>query len=432
MLKKNSIILSIALCFVALNYIFYLILIDKFPHYVDEIGNINLDKIHFFFGDVIKNLVNKNEFSFVHGYHGIEVDYVMGRLPLIPIFLTLIINFITKKYFIILLCKNLFLFFILFYIINKIFNKSYFLIISFFLFCYNPHNIFTFLSLIPEEGFTSYFILALFLLITKIETKKDILISSILLFAIFLTKAAMIYLCYSISIYLFFKLRKKFNFIYSILPILFILIAYSAWASFGYLKTQKLISPISISTMSGSTLIVSSNKEFKNLYHLATPDPLESKMWLKHKDNLGNGVIIKDEFEINDYFVEQSKNYIVQNKLEYLKVTSKKLHVVFTNIKKDAQPISGVDFNSIRYSNIPNKLILLACIFFIIKNFYNKKIKEHDAIYLLVLVSFLFPYLIGWVYTRHVVPIYIVSHFYLLLQFREHIDFIFKKKFLFN
>ena len=105
---------------------------------------------------------------------------------------------------------------------------------------------------------------------------------------------------------------------------------------------------------------------------------------------------------------------------------------MFTNIKKDAQPISSVDFNSIRYSNIPNKLILLTCIFFIIKNFYNKKIKEHDVIYLLVLVSFLFPYLIGWVYTRHVVPIYIVSHFYLLLQFREYIDFIFKKKFLFN
>ena len=158
----------------------------------------------------------------------------------------------------------------------------------------------------------------------NIKTVKDIFLISIMLFITFFSKASMVYLCYILSFYLIFRLKTNFKFIYSIVPIIFVFFAYLIWASYGYMQTKKFISPLSISTMSGSTLIVSSNKRFKDFYPLTTPDILESDMWLEHKENLFNNSKLKDEFEINDYFVDQSKKYILENKFEFLMVSLKK------------------------------------------------------------------------------------------------------------
>ena len=427
MLKKNLLLFLISLSFIILNYIFYLTLIAKYPNLIDNSGNININNLHFFFGRVIENLIENNTLYFKHGYHGMEVNYYLGRLPLIPLFLTFIIEFISNSYLKVLIIKNLILFSILLCILKKISNKNYFIIFSFFIFIYNPHNISTPLSLVPEEGYTSYLILIIFLLMVNIKTVKDIFLISIMLFITFFSKASMVYLCYILSIYLIFRLKTNFKFIYSIVPIIFVFFAYLTWASYGYMQTKKFISPLSISTMSGSTLIVSSNNRFKDFYPLTTPDILESEMWLEHKENLYNNSKLKDEFEINNYFVDQSKKYILKNKFEFLKVSFKKIHVIFTNLKKDAQPELGEDFNSIRFSNIPNKFVLILCVFLILKDFYKKKFHQNNLIFFLILISFLFPYIIGWAYTRHIVPLYIISHFYLFLRYRHIVNDCFNK-----
>ena len=422
MLKKKLFIFLLILSFIGLNYIFYLILITKYPNLIDYTGNININNLHFFFGKVVNNLIENNTLYFKHGYHGLEVNYYLGRLPLIPLFLSFTIEFISDNYLAVLIIKNLILFLIFFFTLKKISNKNHFIIFSYFLFIYNPHNISTSLSLIPEEGYTSYLILIIFLLMVKIETVKDIFLISIMLFITFFSKASMVYLCYLLSIYLIFRLKTSFNFIYSLVPIVFVFFAYLIWASYGYIQTKKFISPLSISTMSGSTLIVSSNKRFKDFYPLITPDILESEMWLEHKENLYDNSKLKDEFEINDYFVDQSKKYMLENKFEFFEVSLKKLHVIFTNLKKDAQPEFSTELNSIRFSNIPNKLVLILCVFLILKDFYKKKFNQNNLIFFLILISFLFPYIIGWAYTRHIVPLYIVSHFYLFLRYRNIID----------
>ena len=104
---------------------------------------------------------------------------------------------------------------------------------------------------------------------------------------------------------------------------------------------------------------------------------------------------------------------MLENKLEFLKVSVKKLHVIFFNIKKDAQSELSKDFNTIRFSNIPNKFVLLLSIFLVFKDFFKKKVHNNNLIFFLILISFLFPYIVGWAYTRHIVPLYIISHFYL-------------------
>ena len=90
-------------------------------------------------------------------------------------------------------------------------------------------------------------------------------------------------------------------------------------------------------------------------------------MWKKHEKNLYKDKKLKNEFEINDYFVDASINYILNNKIDFAKTSIKKLHVIFTNIKKDAQVIGSNDYNSIRFSNFPNKIALILSIFIIIR-----------------------------------------------------------------
>ena len=108
-------------------------------------------------------------------------------------------------------------------------------------------------------------------------------------------------------------------------------------------------------------------------------------------------------------------------------VSLKKIHVIFTNLKKDAQPEFSKDFNSIRFSNIPNKLVLILCVFLILKDFYKKKFHQNNLIFFLILISFINPYIIGYSYTRHIVPLYIISHFYLFLRYRHIVNDYFNK-----
>ena len=98
-----------------------------------------------------------------------------------------------------------------------------------------------------------------------------------------------------------------------------------------------------------------------------------------------------------------------------------KVHLIITNLKKNAQvfPIKG--YNTIRYSNITNKIILFISVFLIIKNIINRKFRDDDMLFLIILLSFIFPYFLGWVYTRHMVPLYLVAHFFLLLKFEKSI-----------
>ncbi|MDC0608765.1 hypothetical protein OAO75_03120 [Candidatus Pelagibacter ubique] len=419
--NKKYLIPVIFFIFFILNYIFYLIWINKFSYAQDFDGNLIIGNLTFFFGDLINNIIYKNEYYFKHGYDGANINFVLGRLPFIPLFLSVILKYISMNYLYVLLIKNILLFFIFFLTLIKTFKNNYILLIGFGILIYNPHNLFTTLSLIPEEGYLTYLLISLFLLMNKINSTKDIYFISVLLLIIYLTKASMAYMSYSLAIYLIFRLKNKFKLLYFLIPITFILIGYVSWAAFGYSKTNKIISPLSISTMSGSTLIVSSNKDFKKLYYLITPDPLEKKMWIRHKDGLYKNNNLKDEFEINEYFINKSKEYILNNKIEFIKLGFLKAHVVFTNLKKDAQVFRSEGYNTIRYSNISNKIILFISVFLIIKNIINKKFRDDDMLYLIILLSFMFPYFVGWVYTRHMVPLYLIAHFFLLLKFEKSI-----------
>jgi hypothetical protein len=169
--------------------------------------------------------------------------------------------------------------------------------------------------------------------------------------------------------------------------------------------------------MSGSTLIVSSNEKFNNYYPLTTPDYLEEIMWERYKNQINN--ISKDELDVNNFFIKKSLNYIYENKLDYLISIFKKLELIFFNIKKDGQSIGHPDYNSIRVSTIFNKIFFISTLLIIINNISKRRTKEEDKIFCIIFFSYTFPYIIGWVYERHMIPMYLISHLYIFFYLKD-------------
>jgi hypothetical protein len=128
---------------------------------------------------------------------------------------------------------------------------------------------------------------------------------------------------------------------------------------------------------------------------------------------------LNNEMDIDKVFKNYTLNYILNNKIDFLIGVSKKIKVIFFNFKKDAQVISSDGYNKTRYSNYFNILTLYLTIFLIIYKIYLRKLERKDYFYIVFFFTYLFPFMIGFVYTRHVVPIYLLSHFYLYIEILE-------------
>ena len=194
--------------------------------------------------------------------------------------------------------------------------------------------------------------------------------------------------------------------------------AYLIWATYAYSKLEKIISPISVSSISGFTTQVAYNKQFNLIYPLQSPDILLDEII---ENNLSKINASHDELEINSIFFENSVNFIINNKIDVLVSFIKKLNLLFFNIKYDAQDILNENYNKIRYSDIPNKIALICTFLLIFYKIFIKKSLLRTEIFLIVFfISYLFPYMAGFLYTRHLVPIFIICHLYLYFEFLKH------------
>ena len=175
-----------------INFIFSYLYTVKFPNIVGDNNQFILENVGFNFGQIMKNLELGNGLKAT--YFGI--DYYVSRMPLLPLVLHFLYNYVSENFYVILFVKNIFFFSIIFFILVNltIKNKFLFLLISLMIFLYNPHNIITTLSINFEEGILNYLIIILFLLFYSEFKYRNIYIGLIIA-SIFFLKSSMIFLC---------------------------------------------------------------------------------------------------------------------------------------------------------------------------------------------------------------------------------------------
>ena len=405
--KKISIFYILFLIFTILSSSFYThFYLEKFDYQFNDNNELILNLIPFGYGQIIENLYYHNKFEQV--WFGINT--YLTRLPFVPLFITSLSKISLNVYFII-ITKNIIFFSLIFYSIkittvryNKKFLSFLILFITFF---YNFYNTIVLSTYIYADAYIASILPCIFLILLS-DIKKKFLLISTLIFVLYFTKTSVFYLTIFISI-LFFILEKNLTTYKRILPVISLILAIMIWGTFGYIKTKKF--PVGSNMLSNNqeALSIVMNKNFKDYYPKLSVD-------LIPRENINNK--FKNEWEFSEYYKSKNKEYFLNNKLNVLKDINIKIKFIFFNYRKDAinTKIDTNNKNSIMISHIFNRIVFIISIIVLIKNIFEKKFQKPDIYYFAIIVSSLFPHVIGWATSKHLVPLFLVSHLYLFLR----------------
>ena len=413
-LNKNTILIFIAffitLCVSILIYCSVLIKIR--PELINVNGELQITSLGFNLYHILTNLLEgKPAKEIMWG-----IDFYIAKMPLQPYFLYLFYSFVSKKLIIFYLFKNL-LFGTLIFLSIRFYDKktsNLFLVISLLSIYYIPHNLVTIFSLEYEEGFLAYLLIILFFTLTGNHKYKPF-ITSIVLCLIFFLKSSMFYLVSGVSITYFF-LEKRYNY----LPFVIFVFCSCLWGLNSYSKTGKFAFASSSTSFNGTSTGMVYHKEFTKHYPLLGPDMFHKKQ----KEEIQK-LKIDNEWKVSEYFLNKSINYIKENPKDVIYGLLKKLYVIFLSPNKDTrtldQFIEENKNNPIRYSNFPNKIVFALSIIVLLKSLIGFKslnlVLQRRNIYFMIIGGlYFFPYLAGFVYSRHCIPMYILAHVYLIMQ----------------
>jgi hypothetical protein len=146
--KDNFFFSFIVISFIFLNIFYYCLFVSKYPDYLINGHELNINTITHTYNDIILNLLNKGKYY--SNFVGIPVDFYAARLPFIPFFLVFLIIIFKNNFFLILLFKNLFLFSFLLFIAKKTLKKNIKIFVFIILIFLIPFNLQNFLMFIPE------------------------------------------------------------------------------------------------------------------------------------------------------------------------------------------------------------------------------------------------------------------------------------------
>lgn len=396
---------------VVANYFYSIHYLEKYPLMVDVNGNYIISNIGFNFSDIILSLQSAQGIK--AEYYGI--NYYVSRMPLLPILLFLIHNYITKNFILIHIIKNLFFLIVIFLLVynfvKKKFEKDRVNILTFFfifLIFYIPHNLIISLSTNFEEGFLNYFIIILFLILIDDKNKFRCIMAAIILSLIFFLKSSMFYLVIVISIAYFFIEKSKTRY----LPIFFFLMSSILWGLYSYNYTKYFAFGTKNTSFNSIVLSTAYHKDFIETYPRLSPDIYQERTDAIIMNAMRKNKQLNDEWSVDQFIFAESKNFLINNPYDVFKSILKKISVIFWYPYKDSQ-WNEIDAKKLRFSNIPNKLIFITSIIVLISSLkYNRT--KINLYYLLIIISYFFPYLVGFVYSRHATSIYMISHIYLL------------------
>lgn len=411
---KNYLIIS---SFILLLVLASVIFAFKFSTYFPDVlknNQIQLEKIPFNHGELIYNLLN--DYGYKITLHGI--DFYLDRMPFLS-FVTIIISKITTNIYFFIILKNISFFLIFFYICAKIkyiFNNNllFFFLLTHIIF-FNFFNFQTALNFVFEDAYISILLPSLFLILINEKIKNQAILVSIFLVFLLFSKATTIYM--SIAVSIAFIIFNKDKLIFRCLPICVLIISMLIWGAFGFSKTGRfpLLNSMLSSNHHGMALVL--NEKFKHIYPEQIIDVLiDEKLGLYPPYNK-NIPRFNNEWDYHDYFKEKNLKFLKENKSEVLIGIKLKLNFLFFNIYNYGST-ENVNFGKIKIliSHILNRIVFICCLLFFFLKIIKKKIIKEDIYFAIIISTTLLPFIIAWITSKHLVPVFIICHIYFLIN----------------
>lgn len=269
-----------------------------------------------------------------------------------------------------------------------------------------PYNAFTAASLEFEEGYIFHLLPAAILAVVRMETRGDVLVAAVSLFFLVLTKSTLFVLSLALAAWGAYRAAIHLRSLTSAAVIVLSLFAAClSWGIFTAHATGKPAWGSEMSSWNGWHLYKANHPNLFTVYPRYSPDYLDLTQHSGAED------VSKDEWALQDYYRDRGLDLILSDPWKFLVGSMHKLFISLIEVRETA----GTYEESRRFnvSMIFNRLLVLGLILLLFCRWTLRsdgiratRQQRTDLAFILFLsVLYLAPYLVGFVYHRHVIPL---------------------------
>ena len=355
------------------------------------------------FGPAAYNLVKLHRFGLLDPDH--QWWAVALRMPFIPWFLAALSVVSTNLTFQF-LTKNIVFYSIFLRLLDRLateyritYRQRVIMVLVLFLV---PFNILTGCRLEVEEGYLFPMMMILYVLLLLRKTRTDFILCALVIAAIYLTKSSAGLLCIAASLWAVLSdlRRNRSVAFHSFLPVMALLIAVVAWGGYVKQRTGRFAVGVDESSWNGENFYKANNANALALYPYKTLDTLE------HTGRLPVPVVTHNEWELNDAQRELGLQFVRQHRADVLRMDLLKARVLFFEVRESPGPVHGKDRITVMLSNAIDHLLFAVFLAFAGFDLWRRKVAEYTLLALVIVAAYLTPYFAGFLYQRHLVPLF--------------------------
>jgi hypothetical protein len=252
-----------------------------------------------------------------------------------------------------------------------------------------------------EEGFLFALLSLLFTLLLTLEKSLGALAAGLLLATIYLTKSSMLPLCLAASIWIVIKYWRSPAPV--IIPMATLALAIFGWGFYVQALSGVFAFGADASSWNGWNLYKGNNPYAGALYPRISLDVLDYEDYA-HK--LLPSAPVSNEWDLNHAQLLLAQRYIWQNRSAVLKMDLKKLFVACCDVKESPEATAGHTRGTVVLSNVISHLTLACVLLVAIVNVVRRQISHAEILAALLTIAYVLPYFAGFLYMRHMAPIY--------------------------
>jgi hypothetical protein len=252
-----------------------------------------------------------------------------------------------------------------------------------------------------EEGFLFAFIGLLFSLLLTLEGSPCALALGLLLAAIYLTKSSMFPLCVAASLWIVIRYRRSPRLI--AIPLVSLVLAMFGWGIYVQTVSGVFAFGTDASSWNGWNLYKGNNPYAYSLYPRVSLDVLDGEDFAHRLLPL---VPVHNEWELNRAQFAMARGYIARNPTAFWKLDVKKLFVACCDLMESPEATVGRTRGFVILSNAVSHLTLACVLVLTIVNLVHRRVSPAEILAVWLTIAYLLPYFVGFLYMRHMVPVY--------------------------
>jgi hypothetical protein len=252
-----------------------------------------------------------------------------------------------------------------------------------------------------EEGFLFALIALSFSLLLTLEGPISALVAGLSVAAIYLTKSSMLPLCIAISVWILVRYWRRPRVV--VIPLACLALAIFGWGTYVRAVSGVFAFGADSSSWNGLNFYKGNNPYAYSLYPRTSLDVLDGADYA-HK--LLPLVPVHNEWQLSHAQFALAERYIREDPGAILKMDLEKLAVACCDVKESPEATAGTTRGGVILSNVVNHLALASVFILVIVNAVRRRVSQAEVLAVLLTIAYVLPYFAGFLYMRHMVPIY--------------------------